>query len=322
MTLIVQCLAAFAIVAYCTSAGLALVLWLTQKSISRLAPAAQARVYLLATVLPLVAGAAILTAALAPSFGWIADHCAAVASSHTHPHICAEHNSEVWPAMSVVALALLLAVRFGWVISHRVRALVLGHCARRALNQASVLHEDAETRILPSDTPQAFVLGLVRPTLYLTRGLIAGAERRHLDAVVAHEWAHVTRRDPLRRFVGGIALAFHLPGVARRLEGTLVRAQEMAADEAAADVVGSREGIASALVALAKAKSHVPPSAHAFSGSDVRARVLQLMDTENRRDWPRAPTLLVAFSVAMAMLAAGADGVHHGVEHLLDTLGS
>lgn len=321
MTLVVLCLAAFAIVTYCISAGVGLALAGLEVRLDRLSAAARARVYLSAALFPLLASAAILTAALAPSFGWIADHCGAAAAPHLHPHICAAHQGAVWPGLPLLLLAFAVSVRFLVATIGHAHALFLGAWTRRGLDRASAATAGSRrVRVLPVDEAQAFVLGLLRPTIYITRGLTSGPQRGHLDAVLAHERAHLARRDPLRRFVAGIALAFHLPGIAGRIDRALSQAQELAADEAAARSIGSRGRVAGALVALAKARPRAPQGALAFVGSEVETRVVQLMDTRPRSDSPTSIMLGAVATLALFGLAAGVDGVHHAVESLLGAI--
>lgn len=322
MTLFVLCAAAFAIVAFATSVVVGVALGASEGSVERLAPAAQARVYLAASLLPFLAGAAVLAAVLAPSFGWIADHCGPLGSVHAHSHICAQHGAASWPALSSLAMAAVLVVRFVTSVARQLYAVVLGRVARARFDRSADAPNPDGLRVLPVDDAQAFVLGLLRPRLYVTRGLVAGSARTHLDAVLAHERAHMARRDPLRRFVAGLGAGFHLPGVAGWLGARLAQAQEMAADEVAAQTLGSREAVASAVVALAKARQVGPSAALAFSGSNVEHRVQSLLDGDERRDTPSPQALGVAAFVALAAVAAGADTVHHGIETLLGALGS
>lgn len=56
-------------------------------------------------------------------------------------------------------------------------------------------------RLLASAEPIAFTAGLLRPRIFLSRGLFASLSREEQNAVLAHEIAHARRRDPLRCFV-------------------------------------------------------------------------------------------------------------------------
>jgi Zn-dependent protease with chaperone function len=204
--------------------------------------------------------------------------------------------------------------RDGW----RARATV------RDLTQLASVEPASGLRVLPLDEPQAFVLGALAPEVFVTRGLLSPAHRAHLDAVLAHEQAHVRRRDPLRRAVASLASSFHLPGVARGLERRLWRAHEMAADAEAARTVGSAPRIADALVQLTRAHRSgrgMAVAGLAFGESDVEVRVLALLDERPRHDRPGPSSLLCAAVALFVATSAAADHVHHGVEILLGLLG-
>jgi Zn-dependent protease with chaperone function len=175
--------------------------------------------------------------------------------------------------------------------------------------------------VLPLRAPQAFVLGVLRPTLYVTRGLLSADHRKHLDAVLAHERAHLRRADPLRMLLANAGLALHLPGIAGALRRRLLQAQEMAADSEAAEAIGSRERVAQALVEIARAQRTLPSFALAFGACNVEARVQRLLDERPRLDMPAGSTLLLGIACALFAIAAQADAVHHAVEHLLGALG-
>jgi hypothetical protein len=342
-SLVLLCTAATAALAFAVSALVAAGVAASRRTLDALAPVAQARVLLVLAILPAVVSIAVMTAALAPTFGWIADHCLRAIELHTHPHICAAHHVATEPALPLLILAgLLLArlvltgLRLAW---QGKRALA----ARRALERIASIelpgHAPGQTpgqipgqipgqtpglRVLPFDEPQAFVLGLWRPRLYVTAGLLSAAHREHLEPVLAHERAHLRRCDSLRLLVSSLALAFHLPGIAGRLERRLARAHELAADAEAAVEVQSPERVARALVQLARVQRRTPASALAgalaFGGAEVEARVTSLLDPRPRRDRPQPRTIALAAVIACVLLGAGADLVHHGVEMLLGVL--
>jgi hypothetical protein len=116
-------------------------------------------------------------------------------------------------------------------------------------------------------------------------------------------------------------LSFHVPGIARSIGRSQSTAQEMAADDLAAQAVGSRRRVARALVALCRARCRLP-HACAFSESDVEERVNQLLRARRQGDCLSVSTLGIAAAVAAVALAAEAGPVHHGVELLLGLLGN
>jgi Zn-dependent protease with chaperone function len=316
MSLVLLCVAAASVIAFVTSALVGLALVALRRPLSRLSAAAQARVLLGAALLPAFAVASVMTAALAPSFGWIIDHCAQPAKLHQHPHICADHHDNVFPTMTVVFLASLLACRLLWSGVRLARGTFLAAFTRRQLARVATRGDEREMRVLPFDEPQAFVVGAVRPMLFVTQGLLSSQHREHLAPVLSHERAHVRRRDPLRRAVAMIVLGFHLPGIARWIEARLARAHEMAADAEAAREIGSGDRVVNALVALIRAQ-RPPLEGMAFGGSDLELRIASLLDSRPKNDRPHRAVLLAAAGCLIAIVCVSADEVHHGVEIML-----
>jgi hypothetical protein len=319
-SLVALVLAASASIAFVLSAATAAGVALGARQLDAIAPAASARVLLGAAFLPLLAGGALMTAALAPSFGWILDHCFSHADVHDHPHLCG-HHVEALPAGTLLALAMLLAGRVMTCTARIAYHAVTGVRVTRVLEAIACGSLTDGARVLPFAEPQAFVVGAWKPSMFVTQGLLSDAHREHLAPVLSHERAHLGRRDPLRRTLASFALAFHLPGIAGWLDRRLVRAQEMAADAEAARAVGSGTRVATALVRLTRARQHAPRLALAFGASDIEARVTALLDRRVRRDRPGAAALIAGFALMFAGIALGADQVHHGVEMLLGVLG-
>lgn len=115
-------------------------------------------------------------------------------------------------------------------------------------------------RIVEGLPNPAFTAGWWRPRIYLTRSLRESLGRGELAAVLAHEYAHVRRRDPARlsflRFLG--SALFWIPAL-RRLAADVADDAEIAADDAA--VRGEPLVLASAILQLAAWR--VPASASA-----------------------------------------------------------
>lgn len=320
LSLLLLCAAASAIVSFGASLLIGVALLASRRWLASLAAPAQARVWLGAALFPALVCAAVMTAALAPSFGWIIDHCAESPALHLHPHLCAAHHVGALPASTLIALGAVLALRLGHELVAVGRAVIRASSLARALS-AIASRGERGLRVLPFDAPQAFVLGTLRPSLFVTRGLLAAPHRRHLHAVLAHERAHLRRRDPLRRIAGTLALAFHLPGIARFIDRHLAEAHEMAADADAARAIQSPARVADALVKLSRARLAPLPAALGFGGSGVENRVAMLMDSRPRLDRPQSGGLWLVAAAIYALIAASADTVHHGVDLALGLFG-
>lgn len=103
-------------------------------------------------------------------------------------------------------------------------------------------------RVLEADRPLAASGGIRQPAVVLSRWMLANLEGAELEAVLAHEVAHLARRSQLVLGVGRLLrdAAFYLPpgGYAFRL---LVQDEEVAADALAVRLTGRPQALAGAL---------------------------------------------------------------------------
>lgn len=115
-----------------------------------------------------------------------------------------------------------------------------------AADQAGV--DRGRIRIVDGLPTPALTVGWLRPMIYVAADLPASLTDAEVIAVLAHEGAHVTRRDPLRvsllRFLADAL--FYLPAL-RRLADDMRDEAEISAD----DIAATRPGVGPAVVASA-----------------------------------------------------------------------
>jgi Zn-dependent protease with chaperone function len=300
-------LSALAAAAFACSFACAGVLLLGRNWLRSLAPAAQSRVLLAMALTPALVSTALLSAVV---FDLAVRRC--------DVHRGLLHGSAGLSPL-VAGPALLLAMRLGRQGCGALGALRRSRAIAHAL-EGVASPGGAGSRIVPVDEPQAFVIGLFRPRMYLSQGLLRTTDPRDLESVMEHERSHIRRRDPLRRLVASLGLAFHLPGIASAIDRRLAATQESAADAAAARVLGDPPRIAEALVRLARLRVARPPLAVGVLGSDLEFRVRELLSPATRPDRP-APVFLIAVAAtgfAAALLVA--DPIHTAFESLVRLL--
>ena len=154
-------------------------------------------------------------------------------------------------------------------------------------------------RVVEVSERAAFCAGYLRPSVYLSRGLLESLDEDELGAVVAHERHHLSRRDPLRQLVAR-ALAeglFFLP-ILGRTSKRYVDLGELAADRAAVVALKDRRPLARALLKL----SEHDPMAHAVAGVDPERVDYLLGDPEANR-WRLPGTAAGRSALAVAILA-------------------
>ncbi len=125
-------------------------------------------------------------------------------------------------------------------------------------------------------------VGIRRPTVLLPPGFLDKLNDGELDALLAHEFAHVQRRDFAKNLLYGVLslpAAYHpLVSLTRT---RLAETRELVCDARAAEAVGGREGYARSLLRLASMLSdrNAPRILHAIGILDANIferRVMQL----------------------------------------------
>lgn len=140
------------------------------------------------------------------------------------------------------------------------------------------------------DQPTMALVGILRPKLLLTRGLLDALTPAELDAAVAHEIGHVRGLDNLKRLLMCAAPDLLTPSqTARAMERRWAAAAEQVADCLnGPDAAAARCALASALVKVARltpvAVGHAEPISTLISGGEIAARVYRLLN-----DDPGAP---------------------------------
>ncbi|GAA2650779.1 M56 family metallopeptidase [Streptomyces vastus] len=179
-------------------------------------------------------------------------------------------------AASGTVLALMLLGRVGWRLAAgllRARGERRRHAA--VLAMVGRAHAGLGVTVLDDDRPAVYCLPGHGHRIVLTSAALAALEPEELQAVIAHERAHIRQRHHLV-LAGAEALERAFPRVplfAVAAEQTR-RLVEMAADDAATARTGSLN-LATALVELAGAGA--PTASLAASGGHVAGRVRRLL---------------------------------------------
>lgn len=147
------------------------------------------------------------------------------------------------------------------------------------------------------------VVGWLRPVILVPASTLTGLTPRQLEAILAHELAHVRRHDYLvNLFQTAVeTLLFYHPAV-WWVSNQVRRERESCCDDLAVAVCGDRLGYARALVDLEELRAATPRLALAASGGSLGDRVRRLVGAPgrpSRRPW-------AAGLLALTLLPAGA----------------
>jgi Zn-dependent protease with chaperone function len=259
--------------------------------------------------------------------GWVRDLWHACRSGLQY---LGQHLPTTWRGVLLILLAVVIG-RGSWSLGHqlrRTRQLTdLFHPLREtppsrliALLEVHGLRAD-DLVYLNLATPHAFCLGLRRPRIWLTAGLVKLLSDKELAAVVAHEAYHRRQRDPLRLVISRASRAafFFLP-----LMGELARAtelqQEVAADQFAIQHLSDDLPL---LCALQKLLTCSPKEAtlagvayNPFNVTEARLRRLIYPSQPMALNWRRALTRWAVNLGAVVVLAGiGLLSTQPVVEH-------
>lgn len=289
------------------------------------------RVRVAAALLP----AAVLVAVLAVSLGDYRLPTVMVPNAATASVLVPIENTYAYlaplalPAL-VGAWLLVVACRIGWRLRRtarlsaqtqtRIDAAAVPIEVRRTVHRvAARMGLDAPPVGLAEGCPGgASVVGIRRPAIILDADLVARLDPQELEGVVAHELAHVRRRDNLVALVLSIIrdVVFFVPGGRWALRQLLVE-REMAADHLAVETTQRPGALAGGLLKVLEGAGGGHACAALLPSGTLVQRVNHLVDERPRPSRARAAgelmavgtivSLVVVTATAVPRLAAGAD---------------
>ena len=203
---------------------------------------------------------------------------------------------QIWvPILSVVwMIGMAILVVYTFVSYWRLR---------RSVGEAVILREN----IYRSDRVDSpFVLGILRPKIYLPYYI----DEENWEHVVAHERAHIRRKDHLWKPLGFLLLMVHwfnpLMWVAYIL---LCRDIELACDEKVIKEMGNeqRADYMQALVSCSVNRRMIAACPLAFGEVGVKARVKSVMNYKKPAFWVIVVSVIVCAVVAVCFLTNPAE---------------
>ena len=228
---------------------------------------------------------------------------------------------EPWLPMLVCAWVsgvVLLSLRLmsGWLLVQRMKshgaapaAPALAHLAARLSRR---LHIVRPVRLLEStiiDVPT--VIGWIRPVVLLPASALAGLTPYQLEAILAHELAHVRRHDYLVNLLQTLVetLLFYHPAVwwlSRRIRTE----RENCCDDLAVSLCGDPHTYAKALADLEELRAGSRQLVLAATGGSLVHRVRRLLGAPPHAG--RAPGWLAGCATVLVMLGIAAGAVSTG----------
>lgn len=131
--------------------------------------------------------------------------------------------------------------------------------------------------------PVPVVLGWLRPVILLPTSAITGLAPKQLEMLLAHELAHVMRRDYLVNILQSVleSLLFYHP-VVWWVSGQIRREREYCCDDIAVSLTGDSRSYAQTLLSLAEMRVSLAPAASGGVLFTRVSRLLQPLETDMR----------------------------------------
>jgi beta-lactamase regulating signal transducer with metallopeptidase domain len=231
--------------------------------------------------------------------------------------IAAPLTAGVWMAGAAFMLSRGIAAQYALFAMERAHGLAAppawlerSERLRRAMGVAATIAVRLSDRVLVP-----CVTHVIRPTIWLPASLLTRMSAEQLEALLAHELAHVARKDwlwnGLQTFIE--ALMFYHPAV-WWLGKRIRQEREHACDDLAVRGCGDAVVLAEALAELECARRTAPSLSLAANGGVLLQRVTRLLTPPPAHGAGRIVMLLGALAMFGA-LAAGQVGAGGGQAH-------
>lgn len=231
------------------------------------------------------------------------------------------HNPADAPAAAALLGSLAFALRLSAVAArqahhdHRQRR---SHRRHVCAPSRTLHHTGQKIFVVNSSALAAYCVPGRTASIVLTTGVLQGLPQRELNAVIAHEQAHLRGRHHLCvSWASALARAFPFVPLLQSSPHEVARLVEWLADDHAGHRYG-RQSVARALAAMATNVPRPtvrPEGVLTATGSDVLDRVTRLLEppaNASRARWPitaaiALPVLVLAAAAAVLLPAATAD---------------
>lgn len=215
--------------------------------------------------------------------------------------------------LGVLALSIRLAG--GWIVTQRLRRLGTP-ATGDVLETLSKLLDRAGVRqpvrlLVSAAAGVPSMVGWWKPVILLPLAVLTDLSPRQLEAILAHELAHIRRHDYLVNLLQCVleTLLFYHPAV-WWISARIRRERENACDDLAVQWSGDRLTVARALTAIEELRGPAMPLALAARDGVLLERIKRLLGQPPRRSGGAImPLLIVAF-----LIVGGLLGIHTALQ--------
>jgi beta-lactamase regulating signal transducer with metallopeptidase domain len=211
----------------------------------------------------------------------------------------------------------LLSFRFlgGWLIAHRLRGtetiLVLHEWQEKVEQLSRRLKLSRPVRVCESLIAEVpTVVGWLRPVILLPASALSGLSEEQIEAILAHELAHIRRHDYLVNMLQTAVetLLFYHPGI-WWLSRQIRIERENCCDDMAVAVCGDVLTYARALTALEELRAYTPELAVAATGGSLLQRIERLIKVSPSSHRPSTWSAGLIVIATIFSICAGAQTI-------------
>jgi uncharacterized protein (TIGR03435 family) len=187
-------------------------------------------------------------------------------------------TNEIVPAWLIGATALWLRLLFTWIVATRMKSRQTRPAPREWQRILDRLSKRSVQLLISPLVQVPTVIGWLRPVVLMPVGALAGVPAEHIEALLAHELAHIRRHDYLINILQSIAEAtlFYHPAV-WWISRNIRTERENCCDDIAVAITGDPLTYAQALTNLESHRpAHFTP-ALAANGGSLKQRIARLL---------------------------------------------
>jgi hypothetical protein len=234
-------------------------------------------------------------------------------------HLSSLSTGDSWPLLAAAAAVLLSG---GGTLAWRWMLVAKGCLIAQRMTRTD--GADACPGQADLGSPNAVAAGLLRPRVVVDRRWWSQLDEADRRLVLAHESAHVRRRDPLTLAVLLVLGAFAPRRAFEGVRDAWEDYAEQCADRAAAREIGDPVAVAEALLAHHRSSTLIPGFTTAWTGGRLEARVLALLEASAGDQPVPGPdvdgVLLASLALTCALVLSAAPELHRLIELLVNAI--
>jgi hypothetical protein len=261
------------------------------------------------SMLPLFIAGAVALLVFTPALGGFN------LSGHCHGLDCAAHvpvlQTDPLSASIIYGAMLLTILATGFILTVSVwrNYRVLG-----MLYRLSSHNLESNYSVLETPEPLACCIGIIRPQIVISRGVLHQASPDQLQVIVSHELAHACRLDNLRRLLASVATMVWPQYLRQKLLADIELANEQACDEHVAQLLGNRKVVADTIRAMSGWHATTTGVVDMAALQEARITLLIMQDEYDMAGWKPA---MMVFAGSNVFVLMASDALHRAAEAVL-----